>query len=446
MVIVGAGLAGLAAARALTEAGRAVVVLEARDRVGGRTENGHFADGQWIETGGQWIGAGQHRMYELLAEFGLETFTSFTKGDLLVHREDQVVRVSSLDALGEEGEADEADDVRRAIERVDAVVTSVDPDRPWASADAAALDAQTFRTWIQENARSEAEEGYLEGVALGVFATEAAEMSALHVFATLAGCTDTASVMALDAGPQTHRVLGGSVALSQRIAAELGDRVRLGDPVRGVRHDSSGVVIVTRGGRSYRAGHVILTLPPTLAGRLEYDPVLPGWRDQLTQRLPMGSVMKLFLRYESPFWRERGLSGQILADSGDVALVVDNTPPDYDGGILLAFLDGNAATRWGQRTRAERRAMLVECVAGYLGDTAREPVEYLEKDWSGDEWARGGYGAYVTPGTWVAHGRALNEPVGRIHWAGSDYSSDWNGYMEGAVRSGEAAAAAIIGS
>ena len=174
-----------------------------------------------------------------------------------------------------------------------------------------------------------------------------------------------------------------------------------------------------------------------------HRPLLPALRDQLTQRTPAGSVIKVYAVYPTPFWREEGLNGQVASDRGPVKVVFDNSPPGYPRGILLCFLEGPAAREWSGRDAAERRQAVVDCLVGYFGPRAAEPVEYLERDWSTEEFTRGCYGAHFTPGTWTGFGSALREPVGRVHWAGTECSPVWNGYMEGAVRSGEATATEV---
>jgi monoamine oxidase len=204
--------------------------------------------------------------------------------------------------------------------------------------------------------------------------------------------------------------------------------------------------VETRDGRTFTGSRVIITLPPTLAGRLEYSPALPSWRDQLTQRLPAGSVIKVFAAYDRPFWREDGLNGQAVSDTGPVKITFDNSPPSGRPGVLVGFLEGREARLWAQRSPGERRQAALGCFTRYFGPRASDPAEFVERDWMAEEFTRGCYGAHFTPGVWTSYGHALREPVGRIHWAGAECSPVWNGYMEGAVRSGEATAAEVLAS
>lgn len=200
----------------------------------------------------------------------------------------------------------------------------------------------------------------------------------------------------------------------------------------------------TRAGTVRDADHVVVTLPPTLAGRLEYAPALPSWRDQLTQRMPAGSVIKCFAVYDEPFWRADGLNGQAASDVGPVKVTFDNSPPSGTPGVLMGFLEGAEARAAARLPEEQRRKLVLDCFVRYFGPRAATPVRYFERDWMAEEFTRGCYGAHFTTGVWTSYGHAWREPVGRIHWAGAECSPEWNGYMEGALRSGEAVADEVL--
>jgi monoamine oxidase len=444
VVVVGAGLAGLAAARALAAAGRSVRVLEARDRVGGRTEGGALDDGQWIELGGQWVGPGHDRMYALVDELGLETVPTHNDGDIVFSLRGKTGRLAGTKGAVPRLNPFALADLAQGVARFGRLARTVDLDRPWRTRRATALDGETLRTWVHRNLRTPQGRAYFELYCEAVFAAETSDMSLLHALFYTASGTDMDTLMATDRGAQQDRVRGGSVLVSERMAAALGDAVTLGAPVRSVAQDEDGVRLTTRDGTTYAADRAVVTLPPTLAGRLDYDPLLPAARDQLTQKLPQGSVLKLYAVYPEPFWRAEGLNGQAASDRGPVKVVFDNSPPGYDRGILMGFLEAGEARAWSRRRPAERRAAFAECLVRYFGPKAADPVEYHERDWTAEEFSRGCYGAHFAPGVWTGFGEALRAPVGRVHWAGTEYAPVWNGYMEGAVRSGEAAAAEVL--
>jgi len=446
VVVVGAGLAGLSAARLLEASGVRVTVVEARDRVGGRTEAGTTRDGTRVEFGGQWLGPGQNRMYELVAELGLETFPTYNEGQHVTLLGGRLGRLGSrrgaVPRLGPFVLAD----LFTGLRRFQRLSESVPLDRPWTAPDAEWADGQTFESWIRDNLRTEVARTYFRVVVEAVFSTQSSDLSLLHALFYARSGTDLETLLSVDRGAQQDRVVGGTVRVAEGLAASLASPVRTGFVVRSIRQDGAGVEVHARTGEVVAGTHVVVTLPPTLAGRIDYSPAMPSWRDQLTQRLPAGSVIKVHCVYPEPFWRADGLTGQVASEEGPVKITFDNSPPSGTPGILVGFLEGDDGRRWARRTEAERRDAVVACMERYFGAPAGDPVEYLERDWMAEEFSRGCYGAHFTPGVWTAFGDALTEPVGRIHWAGAECAPVWNGYMEGAVRSGERVARDLIGS
>jgi len=219
----------------------------------------------------------------------------------------------------------------------------------------------------------------------------------------------------------------------------------LSAPVRRIARADGGVE-VTADGRVARGRWAVVAVAPALAGRIAYEPPLPGYRDQLTQRMPLGAVAKCMAVYDEPFWRREGLSGQGTSDTGPVKLTFDNSPPDGSPGVLLGFLEGRQARELGRLRAEERRRAVVDCFRRLFGPRASSPERYVERLWAEEEWTRGCYGCYMPPGAWTAYGGALREPVGPVHWAGAETATVWNGYMDGAVGSGERAAREVLES
>ena len=440
VLVVGAGLAGLSAARAVRAAGASAVVLEARDRVGGRTLNHDIGGGQVVEVGGQWVGPTQDRLYELARELGVETFPTYDRGEHLIEWRGRRVRYTG--AIPRINPAVLAD-VGQAQFRLDRMARQVPLEEPWRAPKAAAWDSQTFATWLARNVASPAARTLFEIGVEAVWAQEPADLSLLHVLFYTHSAGGFDALIGTEGGAQQDRFVGGSQVLSLRMAEALGNDVVLGAPVRAISHGENGVR-VRADGADAGGRRAVVAIPPTLAGRIAYDPPLPGHRDQLTQRVAQGRVAKCMAIYDEPFWRASGLTGQATSDAGPVRVTFDNSPPDGAPGVLLGFLEGRHARRAVRMTPADRRRMVVDCFARLFGPRAARPDGYVERLWAEEEWTRGCYGGAMPPGAWTEFGDALRAPIGPLHWAGAETASVWSGYMDGAVRSGERAAAEAL--
>src|ERR687893_866882 len=359
VVVVGAGLAGLLAARELLAANVSVLVLEARDRVGGRLLNHTLANGSVVEVGGQWVGPTQDRVLALAEELAVGLYPTFVEGEHFLAVGGAVKRYAGDDfALP----GDALADVAETQERFKEMAADIPLEEPWRAAEAAAWDAQTVDAWLVANAKTEVGLGYWRTLVPALFSAEASEMSLLHFlfYCRSGGTLD--QLVATSGGAQESRLDGGSQQLASRLADRLGDVVRVNSPVTAVRQ-GDGAVEVAHDGGVVDAGRVIVAIPPTLAGRIRYSPALPPLRDQLTQQVPMGYVTKVQIAYPEPFWRTEGLSGSAFSLDDEVSVIFDNSPQDLSCGVLLGFLEGTHARRGGKLPPVERRELILSVFA-----------------------------------------------------------------------------------
>ena len=440
VAIIGAGLAGLTAARDLAAGGAEVVVLEARDRVGGRTLGQPIGDGDVVDMGGEYYGPLATKIAALALEVGVEGVPNNDEGDKLTEVDGRVSRyrgflprVNLLTLL----------DCAQAVARFERMVQQVPPEAPWTAPKAIEWDSQTLWSWMQRNFRTKAGREIFEMGTEAIWCGAPADFSLLHALFYSRSYGSFQFLGSVKKGSQESRFANGAQSISQRLAAPLGDRVVLEAAVRRVEHHGDRVRL-TGPGVDVTAREAIVALPPVLASRLEYDPPLPGYRDQLSQRLPAGSVIKYLAVYDRPFWRDAGLSGQATSYTGPARVVFDSSPRSVNKGVLGAFVSGRPARELAQLPEAHRRALVLEGLCRLYGDRALRPVEVYEKDWMADPWTRGCYNALAGTGALTSFGPALRAPIGRIHWAGSETAVHANGSLGGAVDSGERAAAEVL--
>ncbi len=451
-VVVGAGLAGMTAARQLVAQGRSVVVLEARDRVGGRVLSHTLQSGSYSELGGMFTGPTQDHIKGLAQDLGVGLYPTYNTGNnVFVGGDGRREEFPSDTPLGT-APADPvvAPDIALAVTQLDDMATRVDVDAPWDSPDAEEWDRQTLDTWLRQHTSGNPEFMAVTSAATeAIFGCEPRELSLLYTafYIAASGNEDNRGTFERNfntaGGAQEQRFAGGTQLIPERMAAQLGDRIVLGAPVRRIDQTESGVTVHSDN-LVVSAARAIVAIPPTLAGRIFYEPALPPLRDQLTQHMPQGSLMKFETVYPTPFWRDRGLTGQVVSENGPVKVTFDVSPESGRPGIMMGFIGGHEARVWEQRSESDRREAVLRQFAHFFGNEALSPGEVVEFNWSTEVWNRGCPVAVLGPGTLLDFGTELRKPVGRIHWAGTETSTYWNGYMDGAVRSGKRAAAEVL--
>lgn len=442
VVIVGAGLSGMIAARTVLAAGLQPLVLEADERVGGRILTEEVIPGLPVELGAQWIGDTHHRMFALAEELGVQTYPQYDDGQTSYE-------LVGSGVLGENEFharfADELAALERVFRTLDELAAEVPPAAPWLAPHAEEWDVMTAADWYDAQGLAPVARTLLEICTVGILAVPTVEVSFLHLLFTIQTCGVTAELFAeSEGGAQTTRFVGGTSEIPNRLAALISEHIVLKAPVWLIEHSADSVSVHCRGGLVATGRRVIVAISPTLAGRIMYDPPLPGVRDQLTQRMPNGSAMKAFFIYDEPFWRADGFNGQLISDIGPARMSNDTCLPGDDHGIILMFLEGEQARDYAKWSQDDRREALTAELVRHFGSRAATPEFYIDGEWSDRQWTRGCYNANHGPHVWTTYGSALSEPIGTIHWASTDTATFWSAYMEGAVDAGERAAQEVI--
>ncbi len=440
VIVVGAGYAGLTATRELLKAGKNVLLLEARDRVGGRVHTQRFDDGIYVDLGGAWVGPSQDRIYALARDFGVETFKTYDTGKSTQFFRGKVKRYKglipplplfsllSLDA---------------AIKRINKLSKTVNLAEPWKTPDAERLDSLTLADWMQSQMSYETARSFFSIAVGAIWAADPTEFSLLHALFYVRSGRDLDTLMNVRNGAQEERFVGGAQTLADRIAETFRDRIRFNSPVRAITQ-TDGVVSVVTDAETYTANRVVVAIPPALQADIRFEPALPVQRQQLMPQLPMGAAWKCYAIYDRPFWREQGLNGLAATPDGYVTVTFDNSPKGGSRGILMGFVLGQKAREFTNLSDTERRQSALQSFTTFFGPQAAQPQHYLDHSYLNEPWSKGCYAAVPQPGFWTSVGPALRQPVGRIHWAGTETSDVWNGYIDGAVRSGERVAREIL--
>jgi monoamine oxidase len=439
VAVVGAGLAGLTLARHLDTIGATVRVIEARDRVGGRTLTRELA-GAPFDLGGQWIGPRQSRVAGLCRELGVKTFPQFNTGDKVLDRDGTISHYrGNIPSLGVVGLLE----VELGLRRLDAMARRVPLDAPALAHRASEWDSLTVACFAKRQLRHPAARAAFDTAVRVVFGAESSELSLLYFLFYLNAGGGLRRLVEVTGGAQERRLVGGAQQLSERLAQGLGERVELSAPVRRIEQREEEVILHTDRG-VFAARQAVIAIPPQLAARIQYEPALPALRDQLVQRWSMGATIKIVAAYETPRWRASGLSGEAVSTKGPLSCTFDATSPDGSVPALVAFVVGKEARRFGALSPDERRALALAELARLVGAPATEVVGYLEQDWASEPFTGGCPAATLASGALTGVSDGWRAPVGRLHWAGTETARNWNGYLEGALESAERVASEVL--
>ncbi len=438
VAVIGAGLSGLAAARSLAASGTSVAVVEARDRVGGRTLSRKVGD-DIVDLGGQWIGPTQDVVAALADELGVRTFPQFSRGKKLVMRDGVVETYAGF--LPKVPLLDRAElMVRMAqLERWARQVPLAAPDQ---ARRAAAWDGETVADWLRRVRRAGTRDLITIATQM-IFAAEPKDLSFLFFLHYLHGGGGILRLSEVRGGAQERRFVEGAQELSIRMARELAPAVHTGVAVGAIEQDGRGVTLRTSHG-PVRARYAILAVPPALAARVELGAARSASRTRVEQGMPMGSVIKCVVTYPRAFWREAGLSGEAISTGSPVRATFDDCGHDDRQAALVAFIVGDAARTWSKREPAERRAAVLADLVRLFGPAAGHPMVYVDQDWLAEPWSGGCYAGVMAPGVLASNAAALRAPAGRVLFAGTEAATAWAGYFDGALSSGRRAATEAV--
>ncbi|ENX35621.1 hypothetical protein F889_00764 [Acinetobacter colistiniresistens] len=439
VIVVGAGFAGLKAAFELKKAGKQVLVLEARDRVGGRSKAGEI-HGQTIDLGGQWVGPQQKLLLAQAKELGVKTYSQFTTGASLVSRDGSVQSYHSnipklpIISLLE---------IARLERRWNKEAKTLPVGKPWLAEKAMRWDAETVESWILKNVRTHAAQDFIRAIVGALFCCNASQLSYLFFLEYFRQGQGLEVLISTKGGAQQDKFVGGAWQISKLIADQLQDHLILNSPVLAIEQDVDHVRVDCQT-RSFKAKKMIIATPPVLASRIDYVPALPIKREKLLQSMAMGAVIKVHLAYAKAFWREQQFNGAVVSTDRAVSIVFDQSPEDQNHGVLLGLIEGDHAIALSALDVETRRQRVIADITYYFGQQAAHPLEYIEQDWLTEEWSQGGYVAHMPPGVMTSYGDCIREPFGHIHWAGTETATEWSGYLDGALQSGIRAAKEII--
>nr|XP_034341615.1 amine oxidase [flavin-containing] A [Arvicanthis niloticus] len=445
VVVIGGGISGLAAAKLLSEYKINVLVLEARDRVGGRTYTVRNEHVQWVDVGGAYVGPTQNRILRLSKELGIETYkvnvnerlVQYVKGKSYPFRGAFPPVWNPLAYL----------DYNNLWRTMDEMGKEIPVDAPWQARHAEEWDMMTMKDLIDKICwtKTAREFAYLF-VNINV-TSEPHEVSALWFLWYVRQCGGTSRIFSVTNGGQERKFVGGSGQVSERIMVLLGDKVKLSSPVTYIDQTDDNIIVETLNHEHYECKYVISAIPPVLTAKIHFKPELPPERNQLIQRLPMGAVIKCMVYYQEAFWKKKDYCGCMIIEDEEapISITLDDTKPDGSLPAIMGFILARKADRLAKLHKDLRKKKICELYAKVLGSQeALYPVHYEEKNWCEEQYSGGCYTAYFPPGIMTQYGRVIRQPVGRIYFAGTETATQWSGYMEGAVEAGERAAREVL--
>jgi len=442
VVVIGAGISGLIAARDLEKQNRSTTVLEAQERIGGRCHRMQTINNWWLDLGGQWMGQTHHLFKALANELGIKTFDSYFDGKtVLIWNGNRVAVSMAADwdttflgiAYGDLPVSIKEKEAAQKLHREFLqLVQTVDAQKPWLSPKARTLDTQTIETWMRSCTDSELAHYILKWYTRvgGSGGYEPGDSSILHLAQTQKASPQSET-------PEKWMLYGAVGQIADLLAQKIKGDIRTNAAAQAVINQSDGSYLVKAAdGSCISCSAVVIAIPPALRSRIVFEPGLPAQVAGLQQRSPMGSMIKVLTVYPTAWWREQGLNGYAQGTLPTVEMTADSSPPSGKPGVLASFIAADKAVQLGLKDPAARKQLILNDLVTLWGPEAAKPVDYFEINWGEESWSTGAFTAYMTPGTWTSFGPAWRNSVGRIVWAGTECSARWAGYYEGAIQAG----------
>ncbi|CAG0898091.1 unnamed protein product [Cyprideis torosa] len=459
VLVIGAGISGLTAAREILkcDAKLKVTVLEADGRVGGRmlTEPLPCANGKTevFDLGAGYVSKSQTHIMDLVNEFGLQVYPQYTKGKKIMQlgkANDPKVYQTEIPPLSIPALV-ESELMRRKVE---SLIKKVPIEDPYSVENAEKKDCNSIASQTKHWMFTKDAYNTFDAAFRAVFGADSSRIS--YLFA-LAFCNSCGGGMRLfqanEFGAQEYKIKGGTQQICELLADQIGrENVLLNHFVSCIKQSKESVEVRTKDGKVFSSRYLIVTIPPHRIPFLQFDPPLPEVRRIMYENIPAGNLTKFVATYETPFWREKGFSGEVVSDGGKSPLPGCDRGPvsiTYDGTTttgspaLLGFIGSREAIQWNEKTDEERKHAVLGALANFFGDEALNPTAYREYSWDKNPYIQGGPVNIVPPGMMKDY-PTIRKPFGRVFFAGADTATYWVGYMSGGVQSGQRAAAEVL--